>query len=74
MIVFVYLGHRIQSIPTHINHQVISVIHQVNNTTKQGRDELRIVHLSLLAEGMQEGDCSLEKTNEIYLDSNSLVN
>ena len=53
MIVFVYLGHRIQSIPTHINHQVISVIHQVNNTTKQGRDELGIVHLSLLAEGMQ---------------------
>lgn len=51
---FGYLGYCIQRAPTHIHHQFIRIIHEVNNTTKQGRDELGIVCFRLLTEGVQE--------------------
>ena len=60
-----YLGYCIQSVPAHFHNQFIRVVHQVNYSTKQGRNELGIVCLSLLTERVHERDCSLGCKNNL---------
>ena len=60
-----YLGYCIQSVPAHFHNQFIRVVHQVNYSTKQGRNELWIVCLSLLTERVHERDCSLGCKNNL---------
>ena len=59
------LGYCIQSVPPHFHNQFIRVVHQVNYSTKQGRNELGIVCLSLLTERVHERDCSLGCKNNL---------